>query len=125
MRTLQDLSRATLIHSANALTWVEYLRRVEVKELRPKNELWLDRSIMAIEAAVDGLGVVLESEILADEELRDGRLVAPFGSPDLQVETTTYFLVKSTGFRSGSRIAAFEKWLQAAIAAAQGAQSRL
>lgn len=125
LRTPQDLTRATLIHSANALTWVEYLRRVGVKELRPKNELWLDRSIMAIEAAVDGLGVVLESEILADEELRDGRLVAPFNSPGLDVETTTYFLVKSAGFRSGTRIVAFEKWLQAAIAAAQGALKHL
>ena len=80
---------------------------------------------MAIEAAVDGLGVVLESEILADEELRDGRLVAPFNSAGLDVETTTYFLVKSAGFRSGTRIVAFEKWLQEAIAAAHGALKHL
>src|SRR5471030_3281522 len=76
LRTPKDLARATLIHSVNALTWGDYLRRVGAEELRPSHELWLDRSTMAIDAAVDGLGVILESEILAEEEMRDGRLVA-------------------------------------------------
>jgi len=118
LRTPQDLARATLIHSVNGLTWVEYLRRVGAGELRPNHELWLDRSTMAIEAAVDGLGVVLESEILAAEELRDGRLVAPFGDHAHTIEATSYYLVRSPGFRSGTQIAAFEKWLRAAIATA-------
>jgi LysR family glycine cleavage system transcriptional activator len=116
--TPKDLARATLIHSTNALSWTEYLRQVGVGELRPSNELWLDRSTMAIEAAVDGLGVVLESEILAAEELGDGRLVAPFGDHTHTVETTSYFLVRSPGSRGGPQIAAFEKWLRGAIATA-------
>ena len=72
LKTPNDLARATLIHSVNALTWVDYFRRVGAGDLRPSHELWLDRSTMAIDAAVDGLGVVLESEILAAGELRDG-----------------------------------------------------
>ena len=118
LNTPRDLARATLIHSINALSWTEYLRQVGAGEVRPNNELWLDRSTMAIEAAVDGLGVVLESEILAAEELRDGRLVAPFGDKTYTVETTSYFLVRSPSSRSGPQIAAFEKWLRAAIATA-------
>jgi LysR family glycine cleavage system transcriptional activator len=118
LKAPKDLVRATLIHSVNALTWVDYLRRVGAGDLRPSHELWLDRSTMAIDAAVDGLGVVLESEILAAEELRDGCLVAPFGEAAYTVETTSYFLVRAPGFRSGTRIAAFEKWLRAAIATA-------
>jgi LysR family glycine cleavage system transcriptional activator len=118
LRSPHDLARATLIHSVNALTWVDYLRRVGAGEMRPANELWLDRSTMAIEAAVNGLGVVLESEILAAEELHDGRLVAPFGEHAHTVEATSYFLVRSAGSRGGTQIAAFEKWLRAAIATA-------
>ncbi|MCX7362423.1 MAG: LysR substrate-binding domain-containing protein [Alphaproteobacteria bacterium] len=118
LRTPCDLARATLIHSVNGLTWADYLRRAGVGELRPTNELWLDRSTMAIDAAIDGLGVVLESEVLAADELRDGRLVAPFGEDAHTVETTSYFLVRSAGFRSGTQIAAFEKWLRAALATA-------
>ena len=118
LKAPQDLARATLIHSVNALTWTEYFRQVGAGELRPSNELWLDRSTMAIEAAVDGLGVVLESEILAADELRDGRLVAPFGERTYTVETTSYYLVRSPGSGRVTQIAAFEKWLRGAIALA-------
>jgi LysR family transcriptional regulator, glycine cleavage system transcriptional activator len=77
LRTPDDLSRATLIHSINALSWSEYFRRIGSDAVRPDNELWLNPSSMAIDAAVGGLGVILESELLAEQELRDGRLVAP------------------------------------------------
>lgn len=116
--TPRDLVRATLIHSANALSWTEYLRRIGLETLRPGNELWLDRSTMAIDAAVDGLGVVLESEMLAAAELQDGRLVVPFGEEAYTVEATSYYLVRPAGYRSGTQIAAFERWLRAAIATA-------
>lgn len=115
LRTPQDLCRATLIHSANPLTWMEYLRIVGQGALHPSNELWLDRSMMAIEAAVNGLGVVLESEILAGQELRDGRLLAPFGEEGFSVEATTYYVVRSTGFKNAGLIVAFEKWLRGTL----------
>jgi LysR family glycine cleavage system transcriptional activator len=118
LKAPRDLARATLIHSVNALTWAEYFRRVGAGDVRPANELWLDRSTMAIETAVGGLGVVLESEILAAEELRDGRLVAPFGKRNHAVEVTTYFFVRSSTSRSSAQIAVFEKWLKAEIATA-------
>lgn len=116
LRTPHDLLRATLIHSVNAFTWAEYLRQVGVGQLHAGNELWLDRSTMAIEAAVSGQGVVLESELLAAQELSDGRLVAPFGDQASAVERTSYFLVRPRGGRVGRQTAAFEKWLRTAIA---------
>ena len=117
LRTPRDLAGATLIHSINALTWADYLRRVGEASLRPSNEMWLDRSVMAVEAAVAGLGVVLESEVLAANELRDGRLVAPFADKAFEVETTSYFLVRPRGVSRGPLAAAFEAWLLTAIAA--------
>ncbi|MEA2848076.1 MAG: LysR family transcriptional regulator, glycine cleavage system transcriptional activator, partial [Rhodospirillaceae bacterium] len=45
-------------------------------------------------------------------------LVAPFGDHAHTVEATSYFLVRSAGSRGGTQIAAFEKWLRAAIATA-------
>ena len=119
LHTPQDLLRATLIHSSNGLTWSEYFRRVCGEEVRPDNELWLDRSVMAIEAAVDGLGVVLESELLAAEELNDGRLIAPFNDAQFSVEVTSYYLVRSRGYKTSSQAAAtFETWLRSAFTAA-------
>ena len=116
LRAPKDLGRATLIHSANAFTWSEYLRQIGIGALQPDHELWLDRSTMAIDAAVDGLGVVLESELLTQQELRDGRLIAPCGDHANTVERTSYFLVRPRGSRIGGPTAAFEKWLRAAIA---------
>ena len=90
-----------------------------IADVRPDNELWLDRSVMAIEAAVDGLGVVLESELLAAEELNDGRLIAPFNDAQFSVEVTSYYLVRSRGYKTSSQAAAtFETWLRSAFAAA-------
>ncbi len=115
LRQPSDLARSTLIHSANALTWLDYFRRVAAGVVTPTNELWLDRSTMAIEAAVNGLGVVLESEILATEELKAGRLIAPFGEA-YSVEVTSYYLAKSAS--SNPHVAVFERWLRAEIAEA-------
>ncbi|MFL9872864.1 LysR substrate-binding domain-containing protein [Paraburkholderia megapolitana] len=116
LRAPQDLARATLIHSSNALTWPEYLRQAGCADVRLDNELWLDRSVMAIDAAVDGLGVVLESELLAAQELRDGRLIAPFDGERFSVEVTSYYLVRSRDYNIGLQAAtAFENWLRSAI----------
>ena len=119
LRRPQDLSRATLIHSKNALTWTDYLTRLGHAGLRAADELWLDRSSMAIEAAVDDLGVVLESELLTQRELLEGRLVAPFDDFACSIETESYFLVKPRRTRSGTRYSAFEHWIRAALETAR------
>ena len=112
LRTPNDLSRATLIHSINALSWTEYFRRIGTSTIQPANELWLNPSSMAIDAAVNGLGVILESELLAEEELRDGRLVALFKGDEFSVEAGSYFLVRPAGFRNGVQVAMFERWIR-------------
>jgi LysR family glycine cleavage system transcriptional activator len=113
-----DLTRATLIHSSNALTWTDYLRKVAGTTIKARHELWFDRSTMAIDAAVEGLGVVLESEILAADELEQGTLVAPFRQPQFEVETVSYYLVRSAESKGRSHVGAFEAWLRAKITAA-------
>jgi LysR family transcriptional regulator, glycine cleavage system transcriptional activator len=119
LRDPADLSRATLIHSSNALTWTDYLRKVAGSNIRARHELWFDRSTMAIDAAVEGLGVVLESEILAADELERGTLVAPFQQPKFEVETVSYYLVQSTEAKGRGHVVAFERWLRTKITAAK------
>jgi LysR family glycine cleavage system transcriptional activator len=115
LRHPKDLARATLIHSNTPLNWVEYFRRVGAADVHSVKDLWLDRSAMAIEVAAGGIGVVLESELLAEAELRDGRLVAPFPDPMFHVEIISYFLIRSSGLRNATEAAIFEKWLRAEI----------
>jgi LysR family glycine cleavage system transcriptional activator len=117
LRDIADLARATLIHSRNVVTWRDYLRRLGAGETVPANEFWLDRSSMAIDAAVDGRGVILEGEILVEQEIRDGRLIAPFRESDC-VEATSYYLLRPKGYRGGGQSAAFERWLRTTLDAA-------
>ncbi|MET3225802.1 LysR family glycine cleavage system transcriptional activator [Bradyrhizobium japonicum] len=110
-----DLLRGTLIHSVNPLSWAEYMRQMKVPSYHPEKSLWVDRSAMAIEAAVNGLGIVLESDILAQEELLDGRLVAPLGDDAFYIETTSYFLVKPRTYNRNTPAWHFEAWLRSVI----------
>ena len=110
-----DLAKVTLIHSNNPVNWVDYFRRIGSPNLQPAHDLWLDRSAMAVEAAVRGLGVILESEIIAEEELREGRLIEPFSDPKLHVENISYYLIRSLSLRNATEVAVFEKWLRAEI----------
>ncbi len=70
---------------------------------------------MALNAAVAGQGVVLESDLLASEELRVGKLIELFGDADFAVATTTYHLVWSTSSRNSAKIAVFDTWLRAEL----------
>jgi LysR family glycine cleavage system transcriptional activator len=112
LRSPKDLARATLIHSNNPVNWVDYLRRVGSPTFKPSHDLWLDRSAMAVEAAVNGLGVILESEVIAGKELSDGRLLEPFPDRSLHIENISYFLVRSSSLRNASQVASFEQWLR-------------
>jgi LysR family glycine cleavage system transcriptional activator len=117
LQDLSDLSQATLIHSSNALTWTEYLRKVGGANIKAHHELWFDRSTMAIDAAVEGLGVVLESELLAADELKKGTLVAPFDHSRFEVEAVSYYLVRSAEAKSRTHVNAFESWLRLKLTA--------
>ncbi len=113
----RDLTRATLIHSINSVTWKDYFRQFEMEGARVANELWLDRSSIAIDAAVGGVGVILESELLVEQELKEGRLVAPFGDEAFSIHATTYYLVRPRGLRRSAHTAAFETWLRETLKA--------
>ncbi len=107
-----DLLRGTLIHSTNVLSWEAYLRRFGVVAAAPR-ELWFDRSSLALDAARGGLGIVLESDVLAGAELRGGDLVAPLPDPAHAVDLTTYHLIR--GRRPRASAVRFEAWLRAEL----------
>jgi LysR family transcriptional regulator, glycine cleavage system transcriptional activator len=59
--------------------WRDWLRLHQVEGVDLSRGPRFDRSFMAISAAVDGVGVALESRLLIQRELETGRLVLPFG----------------------------------------------
>src|SRR4051812_10251308 len=79
LRSLDDLRKFPLIHTGtNLVPWANWFSANGVTAGNELRELFFDRAFMAIEAAVNGLGIVLEGDFLARVELDSGALVEPF-----------------------------------------------
>jgi LysR family glycine cleavage system transcriptional activator len=66
---------------------------------------------MGISAAVDGLGVVLESTLLAERELAAGALVCPLIDKSSSVRYVGHYLVHPRTHRKEDAFARFKRWL--------------
>lgn len=96
IRTPADLLALPLIGTrGNVLSWRDWFRHHGVDPGRAGPAMELDPSDVAIDAAADGLGVVLESDVLTEDERRDGRLVAPL--PDFALRIAAYWLLPAGG----------------------------
>lgn len=80
IRKPAHLAGRTLIHSEiNLYRWRDWQRDHPGVPLEVDRGPRFDRSFMAISAAVDGVGVALESRLLVERELETRRLVMPLG----------------------------------------------
>jgi len=121
LRSPRDLLRRPLIVTRdNRLSWEGWFRRQGVAlDDGFAGTIQLDPSHVAIEAAVKGLGVVLESDVLAEDALRGGRLVAPF--PGLGVSWDAYWLAVARTAAGRPSVETVRAWLaESAGRAAEG-----
>jgi len=114
IRTPADLVHHPLIHSEVCLVgWLDWARQHPEVTLDLKRGLRFDRSFMALSAAADGLGVCLDSLMLAERELETGRLVAPFGLDGLEVSGYSFNTLKSSA--DLPKVRNFHDWLFAEL----------
>ena len=110
IRTPADLVHHPLIHSEVCLvSWLDWARQHPEVKLDLKRGLRFDRSFMALSAAADGLGICLDSLLLAERELETGRLVAPFGVDGLEVSGYSFNTLKSSA--DLPKVRNFHDWL--------------
>jgi LysR family glycine cleavage system transcriptional activator len=107
-----QLLRHTLLStSQNAVTWEEWLDWQGIDlDKSPVATLQLDPSHLAIEAAVSGLGIILESSVLVQSHLVSGKLVAP--CPELSRPGLAYWLFTSSPRKAGSAVDVVIEWLR-------------
>ena len=84
-------------------------------ESAPKVRQSFDRAALAISAAVDGLGITLESTRFAEKELARGELVEIKAKEFPRLARETHFLSQSIDERESGRIRAFRDWLFAEL----------
>ncbi|GGO84094.1 LysR family transcriptional regulator [Marinobacterium nitratireducens] len=114
IRTVADLQHHTLIHSEICLvSWRDWLRQHRKVQLDISRGPRFDRSFMAISAAVDGMGILLDSLLLVQRELETGRLVAPFGFEGPKVQGYTFNILKTQA--NLPKIRAFQAWIFAEL----------
>src|SRR6202000_1027172 len=85
LRPPAGLHRPTLLHAATLPeAWPRWLAAVGVPDLTPAGDQVFEHFYFAIQAALEGLGVVMGPLALISEELRAGRLLAPIKEPALR-----------------------------------------
>ncbi len=104
-----DLSRCVLIESDNKrVRWAHWFSANALSSPAPQG-VRFDRSFLAIAAAVDGLGVALESTRLAEREISSGKLTAPLAGKAQDVRYAAHYLVYPPA--SAARVGTFARWL--------------
>jgi LysR family glycine cleavage system transcriptional activator len=111
-----ELPRHTLIHFRNQavvsspLDWALWQKQAKVPGLDVSAGLVFSDETHAVSAAIGVQGVALMSRQLIEDELREGRLVQPFGP---EVEGKPFFLVYPESRRDDPAIRAVRDWVMA------------
>lgn len=112
-----EVARLPLIESKlNPVHWADWCRLNGVR-LPEAPRPSFDRGSMAVAAAVDAVGVALESVLFAERELERGDLVLLDGPGFRQIERATHFLCWRRAEREHPALVAFREWLLAQRAA--------
>ena len=114
IRRPEDLAGHTLIHGEiTILGWRDWSRRNRKARLDLDRGPRFDRSFMAICAAVDGIGICLDSMLLAEQELRSGRLVVLFPETAMSVRGHGFVTLRSKA--DTPKVMHFREWLFAEL----------
>jgi LysR family glycine cleavage system transcriptional activator len=111
----EALREAPLVHddslaqSADMPDWSAWFEKAGVEGIDLSRGLHFSSSDHALEAAIEGAGVLLANGVLAFDDLRAGRLVMPF---DLMIPfARSLYLVCPKGSEARRNIAAFRAWI--------------
>lgn len=107
-----DLLGANLIHSDNKqVRWSHWFTINGMSAPAPQG-IRFDRSFLALAAASDGLGIALESTMLAERDIRAGRLVAPLAGRALDVHYVGHRIVFPRFNHQRRIVRSFIGWLE-------------
>lgn len=113
LRSPEDLRFHTLLHDDTKYEgrpdWKTWLKSANVKNVDSSRGVRFNHGSLAINAAVDGQGVVLSMNSLASGDIAAGRLVVPFNIA-LPLEYA-YYLITLEESSDQPRTAAFRDWL--------------
>jgi LysR family glycine cleavage system transcriptional activator len=117
----QALKGVPLIHDdslpfrAGMPSWADWFKAARVSGVDVSRGLRFNSADHALDATVEGAGVLLAQDLLAYDELRTGRLVAPFA---LTLNTGRgYYFVCAQRRQGHPNVQAFRAWIKQEVAA--------
>jgi DNA-binding transcriptional LysR family regulator len=111
----QQMAELTLIDSQlSRVTWSDWFA-LNGLALPPRARPSFDRGALAISAAVDGMGVALETTRLAERELSRGELVELGADVFEPLARETHFLSYRVNERNAEKVKCFCDWLCAKV----------
>ncbi len=117
-----DLRHHTLIHlewdseDVTAPTWRMWLLAAGIHDIDFTRGPAFSMRTLALQAAIEGLGVALASSFLVADDLAAGRLVVPFDLSVCDPLDFAYHIVVSKRTAALPKVAAFKNWLLGEIA---------
>lgn len=114
LRNPADLARHRLLHENTTAWWEEWIAGEGVTGVDPKSGAIFHDPSLAVREAVNGGGVALADNIMAEDLLARGLLVTPF--PIRRRIPSRYALAVRPGAASLAGVRQFRQWLMAEIA---------
>ena len=106
----EEINQFTAIsYGTEPMKWSEWASATNLKEFRPKNILQFEQMYFALQAASEGLGIVLVPLFLVADDIATGKLCAPFGT--LGARQRKYYAVSRFVQKEKPIIKAFCKWI--------------
>lgn len=115
LRTPADLRQYALLHDDTAyfrsgrLNWDCWLQEAGVADIDTSRGVHFSHANLAIDAAIDGLGVLMSVPSLAASDIAAGRLILPFEQK--LAADYAYYILCEPGSRDRTAIEAFVEWL--------------
>lgn len=116
LERIDQLTSAPLIQSnVNVVQWADWLAEFSKQRVPERFTLRFDRAQMAMDAAILGLGVALESATLAARHLQAGTL-RPLFSVEKSIRVKAHFAVYPARHAKRAPVEAFLAWIHAEAA---------
>ncbi|MCP1366808.1 LysR substrate-binding domain-containing protein, partial [Halomonas sp. BBD48] len=112
----EDLAYYPLLHDVTAwrgshdyAEWEHFLHAIEAPHVNVRRGYTFNRNQLTMEAATDGMGVAIARRTLITDELRTGKLIAPF--PQRVATGKHYGIVYRQGALDDRRVQAVHDWI--------------
>ena len=116
--TPKELAGSAFIHDLSVdthlgfMSWNEWLHRAGADGVDASRGMQVDNSASVLQAIAEGRGIGLARSVMAQDDLRSGRVVRMF--PGIKVASPlSYYLVYSPHSSSLPKLLAFKSWLHA------------